>query len=491
MQEARVGFRRSGWISGIWQEQCGASWPREVRTGLRNRSLRLEALEPRTLLSVTVLDTSFKSAEFQGSMEISGSYSEGPFWVSFRGRAEAQGEATFDSPQHGTGYIEAQGNGTFRSSVGSGRVEFGAEAEGEYDHGVICGTGSAWIDIAGVGRYEQSGSGCFEFDPARLQGVWDYRDEGLVVHCTARLRPMADEPFGITFPQVAWIDPAQPRQGIELTVAVAGPVHAAPSSTTPVTHVRLYWARGSSLFSRTTRLGDSIPIYWNQAGGVYRVTDLPAAPAGSTHLLVIAQYDGRTSFQALALPSAPSTPLPAVSINDVQATEGHSGLRAAVFTVSLSAPSSQTVVVRYATAGVTARPWSDYQPIFSGTIAIPPGATQGTISVQIVGDRSAESNETFVVNLLSARNATISDRQGIGTIVDDDQGPLQAARARDMALAQWSWVDQAWSDAGWADRAAWAGLGSTHRKKDFGAARALVVATLADSSPSDRSGQWM
>jgi hypothetical protein len=41
---------------------------------------------------------------------------------------------------------------------------------------------------------------------------------------------------------------------------------------------------------------------------------------------------------------------PAISINDVSVVEGNSGTRTAMFTVSLDAPSSQTVWVNYATA---------------------------------------------------------------------------------------------------------------------------------------------
>ena len=36
------------------------------------------------------------------------------------------------------------------------------------------------------------------------------------------------------------------------------------------------------------------------------------------------------------------------------------------------------------------------------------------------GDRLAEPNETFFVNLSSPTNATIADGQGVGTIVDDE-----------------------------------------------------------------------
>jgi hypothetical protein len=47
---------------------------------------------------------------------------------------------------------------------------------------------------------------------------------------------------------------------------------------------------------------------------------------------------------------------PTISINDVSQDEGNAGTTSAVFTVSLSNPSSQTITVSYATANSTARP---------------------------------------------------------------------------------------------------------------------------------------
>ena len=41
----------------------------------------------------------------------------------------------------------------------------------------------------------------------------------------------------------------------------------------------------------------------------------------------------------------------------------------------------------------------------------------------MLGDTTAESTETFVVNLSNPVNATIADGQGVGTIVDNDGGP--------------------------------------------------------------------
>src|SRR5207244_4820038 len=43
-----------------------------------------------------------------------------------------------------------------------------------------------------------------------------------------------------------------------------------------------------------------------------------------------------------------------------------------------------------------------------------------TITVQIIGDRLPEPNETFFVNLNRPTNATIADGQGVGTIRDDE-----------------------------------------------------------------------
>src|SRR6185436_5307943 len=75
--------------------------------------------------------------------------------------------------------------------------------------------------------------------------------------------------------------------------------------------------------------------------------------------------------------------------------------------------------VSYATADGSATAGSDYQTA-SGTLTIPAGQTTGTITVLVNGDRLAEPNETFVVNLSAATNGLIVDSQGVGTIVDDE-----------------------------------------------------------------------
>ena len=115
-------------------------------------------------------------------------------------------------------------------------------------------------------------------------------------------------------------------------------------------------------------------------------------------------------------------PQPTISINDVSVSEGNSGTATAMFTVSLSNPSSQTISVNFATAQGTATAGSDYVSA-SGTVTFTPGQTSRPINITVNGDTTAEANETFFVNIATATNATISDTQGTGTINNDDGQP--------------------------------------------------------------------
>jgi hypothetical protein len=110
--------------------------------------------------------------------------------------------------------------------------------------------------------------------------------------------------------------------------------------------------------------------------------------------------------------------LPALSIADTSVTESND----AVFTVTLSPPSSQTVTVAFATANGTAAAGSDYTAA-SGTVTFPPNATSQLVIVQVTSDALDEPNETFLVNLSAPTGATIADGQATGTILDDDAAP--------------------------------------------------------------------
>jgi hypothetical protein len=127
-------------------------------------------------------------------------------------------------------------------------------------------------------------------------------------------------------------------------------------------------------------------------------------------------------------------PQPSAAIADVSTTEGTStfGNKLVSFTVALSAASGQTVTVAYATAPDTASN-TDFVPI-TGTLTFAPGQTTSNLVVQYVGDRLAEDDETFFINLSSPNNVTIADAQAVATIVDDDSPILQTASGRATAL---------------------------------------------------------
>ncbi len=114
--------------------------------------------------------------------------------------------------------------------------------------------------------------------------------------------------------------------------------------------------------------------------------------------------------------------IPKLSINDVAVTEGTGSAVNAVFTVSLSAASSVPVTVQFATANSTALSPDDYTAA-SGTVTFSAGQTTQTITVPVIGDSLDEPSQTFFVNLSSATNASIADKQGVCTILDDELSP--------------------------------------------------------------------
>ena len=115
--------------------------------------------------------------------------------------------------------------------------------------------------------------------------------------------------------------------------------------------------------------------------------------------------------------------------------EGNSGTTNAVFTVSLSATSPQTITVNYATANGTATAGSDYAAQ-AGNLTFTAGQTSKTITVPVTGDTTVEANETFVVNLSAPSKATLADAQGQGTITNDDVAPLPTLSINDVTVTE-------------------------------------------------------
>ena len=121
--------------------------------------------------------------------------------------------------------------------------------------------------------------------------------------------------------------------------------------------------------------------------------------------------------------------MPALSITDAApVAEGND----AVFTVSLSPPSSQVVTVEYRTVDGTAGAGSDYSTT-SGTLRFDPLETTKTIQVPVLVDSTQESSETFTVELSTPIGTTLADSTGLGTITADPMPGLSIGDAEPVA----------------------------------------------------------
>jgi hypothetical protein len=129
---------------------------------------------------------------------------------------------------------------------------------------------------------------------------------------------------------------------------------------------------------------------------------------------------------------ADNDPNASLAIGDLTMTETDSGTASGIVTVVLSPASGRTVTVNYTTVNGAATSPADYLPA-SGSLSFAPGQTTLQIPVEVAGDLLDEPNETFFVNLTSPANATLSDSQGLVTIVDDD---LPAITIGDVAVTE-------------------------------------------------------
>jgi hypothetical protein len=121
-----------------------------------------------------------------------------------------------------------------------------------------------------------------------------------------------------------------------------------------------------------------------------------------------------------------STPVAALTINDVTANEGNAGATTFAFTVSSSLPApAGGITFDIATQDGTATTANnDYVARALTTQTIPAGQQTYLFEVTVNGDLNVEPNETFFVNLNNVFGATVADGQGQGTIQNDDTANL-------------------------------------------------------------------
>lgn len=107
---------------------------------------------------------------------------------------------------------------------------------------------------------------------------------------------------------------------------------------------------------------------------------------------------------------------PTLTVDDVTAAETAGSL---TFTATLSAPSSHSVSVDYATVNGNATAPQDFSAV-SGTLVFPPGSTSQTVVVTLLDDLLLEQNESFTLDLSNPVHAVLGTTSATATITDDE-----------------------------------------------------------------------
>jgi Tol biopolymer transport system component len=125
-----------------------------------------------------------------------------------------------------------------------------------------------------------------------------------------------------------------------------------------------------------------------------------------------------TGLMPMPMPGAAAA-APTVAVGDARMVEGDIGDGPVGIPITLSAPSTVPVVVRWNVIGGTATRKQDFNKV-KGTTTFKAGQISDKVALRVFGDGIVEGNETVVVQLGQVTGATVSDGSGVLTMVDND-----------------------------------------------------------------------
>ncbi len=412
-------------LFGLAASNSGKARNSKARRGPR-RTLLLESLENRNLMSVTPFQLNWKSVDFTAAGTLTGSLKGGyiptPFAASVTGPITITGGTITYSGQNGTG--KADVSGSLVATI-AGRP-----------------AGNMQFTKSGQDVTESNGRITIVLDETSgtpLTGTFNTKDFSVVATTTLQktnasgqtatgpgtwkgtITPTNNsEAFDVAVsatPNWQGLTVAPGVLSVDVDLKATGPVQKAATRTTPVATLTLAWvdAAGKSV----GKISDKIDLLWNQAGGSYRISGLPTPPDKATQLLLTTMA-GRTILDQtrVALP-----PKPVLSISNASVDDPPAGTTVnMVFTVTLSSSNGATqfapVTVKYKTVNGTAKSGLDYTAVSAGTLTFAKGETQKTITIKVKRD-ATPLNESFFVQLMTPVYATldVANSKGTGTII--------------------------------------------------------------------------
>lgn len=231
------------------------------------------------------------------------------------------------------------------------------------------------------------------------------------------------------------------RDNDNYTVSVVGPAIVQPGTTNEYRLQLSSPATRRETFYVSTRDGSAKVTQDYRPLTRVPVTILPGQSSAIFRLVTVANpaidYDKTVLIDVV--PATPGFPVPSpfvttipgplgprppeASITDVTVVEGDAGTSTNVsFVISLNAPWTQPVSINYATADGTATSGSDYTAT-SGTVTFAPGELSKLVTVTVIGDDTAEADETFLLNLSNPTNVILVRSSATATITNDDGSP--------------------------------------------------------------------
>jgi YVTN family beta-propeller protein/VCBS repeat-containing protein len=177
-------------------------------------------------------------------------------------------------------------------------------------------------------------------------------------------------------------------------------------------------------------------------------TYTPSANFTGTDSFAYRTTDG-TASSAPATVNITVTPPPITAAFDhytLSVTEGNSGINTVPLTVTLSAPSTETVTVNYKVESAGLSPLATANVDFvaeTGTLVFAPGQTAATLPLKIYGDTTYEPDEYLHVALTGATGAILSldGPTSQYLTINNDDTPTAAAALSDMLAADPPVVD--------------------------------------------------